>query len=297
MKRLIIIGIGALLLSAFMQSCKQKQMVVAPKKVKHLSVGKVTRLAKDNALKFETVSVKKVSITLNNNGKSSSVKGSFKIRRDSIIQVYAQKLAIPVGKLEIDPDSFRIAYNLEQENIYGSIDYISDLLGMDIDFNVVQSILTDQIFSFKQDSRDRKFRDFACEIEDDMYKITTMRDRKLRKLSKNEDRYERYRNRKEDGHMIRQDIYIDPDSFVVRKVILDDMDYKRVVKFAFANFEKVDNQWYPTIIHMNYIGEKKLDLSIELSKISLNDEKNFGFTLAPKYKKKILQTNLETTNY
>jgi len=296
-KRLIFIGIGVLFLSAFMLSCKQKQLVVAPKKIKHLSVGKVTRLAKDNALIYETVSVKKASITINNNGKSTSVKGSFKIRRDSVIQVYAQKLAIPVGKLEMDPDSFRIAYNLEQENIYGSIDYISELLGIDIDFKIVQSILTDQIFSFRQDTRDRKFREFACEIEDDMYKITTMRDRKLRKLSKNEDKYERYRNRKEDGHLIKQDIYIDPDSFVMRKMVLNDMDYDRVVKFEFSRFEKVDNQWFPGMINMNFVGEKKFDLSIELSKITLNDERNFGFTLAPKYKKKLLQTNLESNNY
>jgi hypothetical protein len=272
-------------------------MVVAPKKIKHLSVGRVTRMVKDNALKFQTVAVKKVSITFNNNGKSTSLRGSLKIRRDSIIQVSAQKLAIPVGKLEMDADSFRVVDFLDQQNIFGSIDYISGLLGMEIDFNVAQSILTDQIFSFRQDSKDRKFRDFACQIENDLYRITSMRDRKLSRITKNEDRLERYRNRQDDGHLIRQDIYVDPDSFVVRKVILDDMDYKRTVQFDFSKFEKVDNQWFPGLIKMHYQGEKSLDLSIEFSKISLNDERNFGFTVAPKYKRKVLESNLQGGNY
>jgi hypothetical protein len=264
-------------------------LVVAPKKIRHLSVGRVTRQVKENALKFETLSVKKVSIELNNNGKKTSVRGSFKIRRDSIIQVSAQKLAIPVGKIELNTDSFRIVYFLDKENIYGSIDYISELIGVDIDFNIVQAILTDQIFSIRQDSRDYKFRDFVCEIENDLYKITTIRDRKLRKLTRNEDRYERYRNRREDGHLIKQDIYVDPDSFVVRKMVLDDMDYKRIVQFDFSKFVKVDNQWFPGMINMHFKSDTNIELSIELSKISLNDGENFGFTIAPKYKKKVLE--------
>jgi hypothetical protein len=287
-KRFILFSIWALLTAYFLVGCKKKQLVVAPKKIRHLSVGRVTRLVRENALKFETLSVKKASIELNNNGKTSSIRGSFKIRRDSIIQVTAQKLTLPVGKLELNTDSFRIVYYLDKENIYGSIDYISDLIGLDIDFTIVQAILTDQIFSIHQDSRDNKFRDFACEIEDDLYKITTIRDRKLRKLTRNEDRLERYRNRKEVGHLIKQDIYVDPDSFVVRKMIVDDMDFNRVVELDYSNFEKVNNQWFPSMINMHFQSDKTIDLSLDLSRISLDDEKNFEFPIAPKYKKKVL---------
>jgi hypothetical protein len=290
-KRIILFGIWVILLSSFMLSCKRVQVVVAPKKIRHLSIGRVIRLVKDNSLKYETLSVKKVNLSINNNGKSSSVKGTFKIRRDSIIQVSAQKLAVPVGKLEVDADSFRVVNYLEQENIYGSIDYISELLGIDIDFNVVQSVLTDQIFSVRQDSRERNFRDFACGIENGLYKITSLRDRKLSRITKNQDRLDRYHNRMEAGHLVKQDIYVDPDRFVVRKIMLDDMDFNRKVSFEFSKFEKVDNQWFPTLINMNFKGDKNIELSIDLSKISFNDERNFGFAIAPKYKKKILQQN------
>jgi len=265
------------------------QVPVAPKKIRHLSVGKVSRLVKDNSLKYETLSVKKASILMNYNGKSTSVRGSFKIRRDSVIQVSAQKLAIPVGKLEVDADSFRVVYYLDQENIYGSIDYISGLIGMDIDYNVVQSVLTDQIFSIRQDSKEKNFRDFTCDIENGLYRITSMRDRKLSRITKNEDRLERYHNRLEDGHLVKQDIYVDPEMFVVRKITLDDIDFNRKVSFEFSKFEKVDNQWIPALIRMNFKGDRNIELTVELSKISLNEEQNFGFTVVPKYKRKTLK--------
>ncbi len=263
-------------------------MVVAPKKIRHLSVGRVTRLVRENALRFETLTIRKASIELNNNGKASSFRAALKIRRDSIIQVSAQKISIPVGKIELNTDSFRMVDYMNKENIYGSLDYISNLIGMDIDYNILQSILTDQIFSLHQDTKENDFKDFICQIEDDLYKITTIRDRKLRKLTRNESRFERYRNRKEDETLIKQDIYIDPDSFVVRKLVLDDMASNRLAQFEYSKFEKVDNQWFPGMITMHFQGDKNMYLSMEFSRISLNDENNFGFSIAPKYKKIVL---------
>ena len=36
-------------------------------------------------------------------------------------------------------------------------------------------------------------------------------------------------------------------------------------------------------------GDKQLELKIELSKISLDDETNFGFSVSPKYKRKLIE--------
>jgi hypothetical protein len=295
-KRFCSIIISLILAAFILNGCKTKQIAVAPKKIRRLSVGRVTKLVKENALNTKTLSVKKANLSVNNNGKSVSVRGYYKIRKDSVIQISAQKLTIPVGKMEIVPDSFRIVYYLDQENILGSFDYISNMLGIDVDFNSIQSILTGQLFSFKQDSRDNNFRDFACEIENDMYKITSLRDRKLRKITKTEERLERYRNRKDENHLIKQDIYIDPDSFVVRKMVFDDMDFHRTLNFEFSQYEKVNNQWFPASINVEYTGEKTIGISMELSKISIDDDWNFNFNIPSKYKKRYLHTVVSEGN-
>ena len=276
------------ILTFFISGCRQTQKVTTPKRIKHYSVGKVIKMTNEKSLKYETLSVKKVVVSLSEDGKTTSARGSYKIRRDSIIQLYAQKLAIPIGKMEVNIDSFKMVYFLDQELFVGKNNYLSKLLGMDFDFGVLQALLSNKMFSFRQDPKDKDFKDFSCDIEDDMYKITSIRDRKLRKLNKNEDKLERYRNRLDEGHVIKQDIYIDPDSFVVKRMVFNDLDNNRRANIEFLKYEKVKDQWFPGLIKMQLTGEKQIELSVELSKISLNDETNFGFSVSPKYKRKLL---------
>lgn len=288
-KRLIFRFYWVFILALFIAGCKQTEKITAPKKIKRYSVSKVIKMTNENSLKYETLSVKKVAVSLTNDGNSTSVRGSYKIRRDSIIQLYAQKMAIPLGKLEVNVDSFRMVYFLDQILFVGNNNYLSKLLGMDVDFDVLQALLSNKMFSFRQDSRDKDFKEFSCDVEDEMYKISSIRDRKIRKLNKNEDRLERFRNRSDEGHAIKQDIFIDPDSFVVRRMVFKDLENNKGLKLEFSNYEKVMDQWFPGSIKMQVTGEKQLELSIELSKISLNDETNFGFSFSPKYKRKLIE--------
>ena len=288
-KRLYYSFFGIIILSFLLSGCKQTEKIAAPKRIKRYSVGKVIKMTNENSLKFETLSVKKVTLSFSNDGKTTSIRGSYKIRRDSIIQMYAQKLSIPVGKLEVNTDSFKMVNFLDQEVLLGKDNYLSKLLGMDIDFGVLQALLSNKMFSFRQDTRDKDFKEFFCEIEDDMYKISSIRDRKLRKLNKNEEKLGRYRNRSDEGHVIKQDIFIDPDSFVVKKMIFNDLDTSKGVTLEFSDYEKVMDQWFPASIKMKVTGEKKIEMAIELSKITLNDENNFGFSVSPKYKKRLIE--------
>ncbi len=278
-----------IVLILFLFGCKQKEKIVVPKRIKHFSVSRVIKLVNDRSLKYETLSVKKVNISLSNEGKVTSVRGSYKIRRDSVIQIYAQKLAIPVGKVEVNTDSFKVVYFIDQQLFVGKNNYLSKLLGIDVDFGVLQALLSNKLFSFHQDPKEKDFKDYVCEIEDNMYKISSIRDRKLKRFNKNEEALERYRNRLDIGHLIKQDIYIDPDSFVVKKMVFNDLDTNKGVKLEFSRYEKVMEQWFPGLMEIALTGQKKVELSLELSKISLDDEKNFGFSVSPKYKKQFFE--------
>ena len=287
--RFINFFLYVIILTFILSGCKHVEKVTQPKRIKHYSVGKVIKFVNDKSLKFETLSVKKAAITFSNEGKVTSVRGSYKIKRDSIIQIYAQKLAIPVGKIEVNTDSFKVVYFIDQQLFVGKNNYLSKLLGIDVDFGVLQALLSNKLFSFRQDPKDKDFKDFVCEIEDNMYKITSIRDRKLRRFNKNEEKLELYRNRLDIGHLIKQDIYIDPDSFVVKKMVFNDLDTNNGLKLEFSKYEKVMEQWFPGLMEIALTGQKKIELSIELSKVSLDDEKNFGFSVSPKYKMLLIE--------
>jgi hypothetical protein len=72
-------------------------------------------------------------------------------------------------------------------------------------------------------------------------------------------------------------------------MVFNDLDNNRRANIEFSKYEKVKNQWFPGMIKMQLTGEKQIELSIELSKISLNDETNFGFSVSPKYKRKLIE--------
>jgi hypothetical protein len=278
-----------IIFSFFLSGCKQTQKIAVPKKIKRYSVGKVIKIVNDQSLKYETLSVKKMTMSFSNEGKETTFRGSYKIRRDSIIQIYAQKLAIPVAKMEVNTDSFKIVNFLKQELLAGKNSYVNKFLGMDIDFGVLQALLSNKIFSFRQDSKDKDFKEYVCEIEDNMYKISSIRERKLKRINKSEEKLERYRNRLDEGHLIKQDIYLDPDSFVVKRMVFSDLDNHKGVKLEFGKYEKVMDQWFPGLIEIQSTDDRNMELIIELAKISLDDEKNFGFSVSPKYKRKLIE--------
>jgi hypothetical protein len=267
-----------------MSGCKQKEKIVIEKKVKLVSVRRAVRMVYENELKFNTLSVKKVNLTVGNNGKVQSLRGYYKIKRDSVIQVSAQSLIIPVGKLELGVDSFRAVYHIGKQVMSGSYQKIADLIGYDIDYQTMQSILSNRLQSIKQDQKENLFKDYVLVIEDNMYKISSIRDRRFKRFTANEDKLERFKQRKDEPHLVKQDIYVDPDIFVVRKEVYFDFDTERVVTIEFSEFKAISGKWFPENIHVFVSGKEKIDILVELSKVSIDDENDFTFTVPSKYK-------------
>ncbi len=264
--------------------CKHIEKVVIEKKLKPVSVRRVVRMVTENELKYNTLSVKKISLTIDNNGKVHSVRGFYRIKRDSIIQVSGQTLIIPVGKLELGPDSFKVVYHIDKQVMTGTIQKIAETIGYDIDFQTIQSILSNHMQSMKQELKENQFRDYVLVVENNMYKISSIRDRRFRKFAANEVKLERFKQRKDEQHLVKQDIFVDPDIFVVRKEIYHDIDTDRVITIEFSEFQAIGTKWFPGKIHLSVSGKEKLDIQVELSKVSIDDEKDFGFSVPSKYK-------------
>ncbi|MEK7718248.1 MAG: DUF4292 domain-containing protein [Bacteroidota bacterium] len=264
--------------------CKHTEKIVIEKKVKPVSVRRAVRIVTENELKYNTLSVKKVSLTIDNNGKVKSVRGFYRIKRDSIIQVSAQTLIIPVGKLELGQDSFKVVNHLGKQVMKGTIQKIAETIGYDIDFQIIQSILSNHMQSLKQDLRENQFRDYVLVVENNMYKISSIRDRRFRKFAANEMKLERFKQRKDEQHLVKQDIFVDPDIFVVRKEIYHDIDTDRIITIEFSEFKAIGTKWFPGMIHVTVSGQEKLDIQVELSKVSIDDENDFGFSIPSKYK-------------
>lgn len=272
----------------FFSGCKHAEKVVIEKKVKSISVRRAVKLVNDNEIKFNTLSVKRVGLTLDNDGDVNSIRGQYKIKKDSIIQVSAQKLAVPVGKLEMDADSFTVVYHIGKTVISESLGRIGEIIGYDVDFQTIQSILSNRLQSIKQD-QNNQFRDYVLDIEENMYKISSIRERRFKKFANNEDRLERFKQRKEEDHFIKQDIYIDPDIFVIRKVVFQDIDSGRIVSILYSDFNAIGDKYFPGVIRISMSGGNPMELRIELSRVAIDEEQDFGFSIPSRYKRQTLK--------
>ncbi len=264
--------------------CKHAEKIVIENKIRPIGIKRLVRVVTENELKYRTLSVKKVSLTIDNNGKVHSVRGFYRIKRDSIIQVSAQTLIIPVGKLELGTDSFKIVNHLDKQVMKGTIQKIAETIGYDIDFQTIQSILSNHMQSLKQELKENQFKDYVLVVENNMYKISSIRDRRFRKFAANEVKLERFKQRKDEQHLVKQDIFVDPDIFVVRKEIYHDIDTDRIITIEFSEFKAIGTKWFPGMIHLTVSGKEKLDIQVELSKVSIDDENDFGFSIPSKYK-------------
>ncbi len=281
---------GIILMVLFLLTgCKHVEKVVIEKKLKPISVRRAVRMVNENELKFQTLSVKKVNLILNNDGDVNSIKAFYKIKRDSLIQVSAQKLTIPVGKLELNQDSFVVVYHIGKSVMTGTLQNLSDRIGVDIDFQAIQSILSNRLQPLKQDQKENQFKDYVINTAENMYKISSIRARRFKIISSNEEKLERFKQRKDEQRLVKQDIYIDPDKFVIRKVVYHDLDSGRVVTIESSDFMPLSDKWFPGKIHVSVSGEKKLDLQIELSRVTIDDENDFGFSIPSKYKREQLK--------
>src|SRR5665647_792580 len=282
MKAIIFCGLWILLILG--SGCKHTEKIVIEKKVKPVSVRRIVRMVTENELKYNTLSVKKVSLTIDNNGKVNSVRGFYRIKRDSIIQVSAQTLIIPVGKLELGTDSFKVVNHLGKQVMKGTIQKIAETIGYDIDFQTIQSIFSNHMQSLKQEFKENQFKDYVAVVENNMYKISSIRERRFMKFAAHEEKLERFKQRKDEQHLVKQDIFVDPDIFVVRKEIYHDIDTDRIIIIEFSEFKAIGTKWFPGKIHLSVSGKEKLDIQVELSKVSIDDEKDFGFSIPSKYK-------------
>jgi hypothetical protein len=283
--RILLSGIIAILFFACKTSEKIPREVL---KIKQMSAGRILKKVYENTLEYETLTVKKVNFSLKANGKTQSLRASYKIRRDSAIQINTYKTTIPIGKLEILPDTFNVVYHIERDCYTGNFKMLSKAVGIDLDYNMLQSILSSHIFSFREDANDRIFRDYHSNIQDGMYMVSSIKERKLRKVVLKEGKLQRYLNKFNESHLINHEIYVDPSLFVVRKIIFEDLELKRLLKLEFSEYSRIGEQLFPGKIKLGFTGEKEVSLVIRLSRVYINDRENFTFRVPSKYDQKIL---------
>ena len=265
-------------------SCKTPSEL-AVVEARPISTNKLLKKIEQNAFDYNYLTIKRI----NCNFSSSQSKAAFKIKltakKDDRILVSISKLNIPVGRVLLTPDSVKYVNYIDRNYFIDDYSYLSSFLNIDLDFATIQSIISNNAFSYRNDSRDKDFKTFDALIEDNQYVLQSEKNRKISKLEEKENKAERHLKRLDDQALIVQKMFFNPANFSLNRLLISDKTNDRNMNLVFDDYTKVENKEYPGTIEMNFHSpEEEIDMRIKMSGFSTDKITSFSIKIPEKYK-------------
>jgi hypothetical protein len=185
------------------------------------------------------------------------------------------KLGIEGARVLITKDSVKFTNTISNKFFKGDFAYISKMLNTDLDYEMLQSLLVGNSVEFYDDVEKIK-----PGIDDCQYTLGTIRKYKLRRVM-------------EKGKELRepaQSIYMVPETFKIARILFYEFNPDRSFDARFENFEKKDStQFFPMKMNYTIKAQKNVNISLEYSKVVLNEEQTFPFKIPDNYEQIIFK--------
>ena len=198
---------------------------------------------------------------------------SLRMKHDSLIwmNVTTAGLPIKIARALITKDSVKFVQyqdgtlNAQPKCFAGDFAFLSQLLGTDIDFDMLQSLLVGNSVSFYEE--DEKLHS-SINGQDCNYTLSTIRKRKLKKVLQG--------TRTLDEPL--QTISLDPSTFKILKILFVDAQ-NRTFTANYSNFEKQDSVLLPRKAVFFARGLKRsVTLDVTYKKVNVNQPLDFPFS-------------------
>lgn len=283
--RISIFGLVCLVLLG-LSSCKTARVVTKAAVVRPMSTSKLVRNIENNSFDYKHLAIKKISCQFDNGKTKTSFKASILAEKDKQIIVLISKLNIPVGRLFLTPDSVKFINYLEKNYFLDDYSYLSSMLDMDLDFETIHAIISNNIFSLGDEKRDKEIRDYEAKIDSGMYVLESVKRLKPRKENQNisERRQARKAQKIIVNAPVKQTIYVDPVTYKLRKIKMVDAANSRSLNIDFSDFVPVEKQLYPGEMSLHFVSPGSfMQLSIKFAGFSTDAEKDIRFKVPEKY--------------
>ncbi len=254
--------------------------------IKPMPATKIIRKVESKKPIYQNYVAKKVSIEFENEESNGSFSGQFKIKRNKSIIFSVKKLSVPLGKAFLTQDSLFLVNYFDRSYIADDIERLQQLLGIDLDFNTLQALLTADISRIIEEEGVDK--ELISTIDSQMYRIDSKYDPRISKAisTGNEKRLSRFMKRMDDSEFLNYSVWVDPQYFVIRKLILKNIKSKEDVTINFNEYELVGRSLFPQQLMLEYYSPKnKMKVEINLSKLSVKADNDFTFNIPEKYER------------
>ncbi|MDP5060418.1 MAG: DUF4292 domain-containing protein [Maribacter sp.] len=242
-----------IMMIALMASCKSTKVITGGTVDEKMTSKSVIKAHYQNEAGFKTLAGR-VKIAYSDGESSQSVSVSLRMEKDKAIWMSA-----PLGivKAYITPDRVSFYNKLENEYFDGDFSYLSNLLGTEVDFSILQNLLTGQAIV---DLRKEKY---DIDISEEAYRLTPKLQASLYKML----------------------FRIEPKNYKMDLQQISQPQEKRLLEITYKNYQSLDKEILPNEILIRAISKDKVNtIELEFKNLELNSPVNFPYSIPKGFK-------------
>jgi len=236
---------------------------------------KLYKLVSKNYLDYNTLSIRS-GIKVEFNNKKYSLKGNFRIKKDSIIWLNLNHSSgISVLRAVLTPDSIKYLDKINKKYYAGTYEMTAKALKINLSFKSLQSLLTNELISISDNRKPiRVFSDYKSYIDSNMYILQNVNNRKIKKFYK----------KNKFNFLLLEKIHIRPCVFKIEKFEVEDLKTKKKLTIDYSDFTKIDSTLFPKKINFKVIEDSSItSINMKYSKIKVNPRNKYKFKVPKKY--------------
>lgn len=202
--------------------------------------------------------------------KKTEFKGQIRIKKDSMIWVsFSPALGIEAARMLITNDTVKFINRINKTYFVGDYKYLNEFLETNVDYDVLQALIIGNDLTHYEDGK------FRAHIDNMQYKLTTAGRSKLKKYVKMHEI---------DPVVFIQNIWLNSDNFKITQLSLKEIKKQnKKLQANYSKFTDVSSQLFPRQVDFALQADKNIDVNIKYSKITINNELNFPFSVSRKY--------------
>lgn len=268
-----------LLCFLFLYSCKTIQPIVQPKVLDPKSKDELFAQLEKNQFQYQWFSAK-ISTTIKTPKATNTVAVRIRMQKDSAIWIsLSPALGIEVVRAYITRDSLIFLDRINEKYFKGDFNYVNQLINSNLDFEMLQAMLTGNNFTFYEIDK------FETANDRHRYVLSTIGRRKLKKELKGQDSL----------NVILQDIFLSSQTWKIEEMKLKDLNSNRKLDAVYTNFISVGEQSFPADVLFNFRAKDNIEATLTYSKIEIDVPQTFPAGIPSKYTEmKLSDYNLKT---
>jgi outer membrane lipoprotein-sorting protein len=245
-------------LVVFFTSCKSTKIITDGNVNEKLSAKSVIKAHYQGQSRFETLRGR-VKMEYSNGEENQSYTVSIRMQKDKGIWISA-----PLGivKAYITPQRVSFYNKLENEYFDGDFSYLSELLGTQVDFDMLQNLLLGQAIVDLRNER------YTLTTANNGYQLTP----------------------KEMGSLYKLLFQVEPQNFKMALQQLSQPEQQRLLQIKYENYQNVERAVLPNEIHITTVdGASENAINLEFRNMELNQRVNFPYNIPKGFKEIVLK--------